>query len=129
MPFTIQVHEELQVVEVVYPARPTVEEVAEYLHRIREVIQARKGPWRCLVDQRSVQLIAPEVVEHLAAINSFAATHGMERSARLVTGAVASLQVSRMARNADLGDRVRTFHDRDHALAWLAEAALAGAHR
>jgi hypothetical protein len=119
MSFEIHIHADTRIIEVIYPARPSAADVADYLHRIQGVIREQKSSWRCLVDQRALQLISPELVEHIAATNSYAAKHGMERSARLVNGAVASLQASRLARQADLADKVRTFHDRAEALAWL----------
>jgi hypothetical protein len=121
MSFTITVHKALRVIEVVYPASPTAADVADYLYRVRVAILDQEGPWRCLVDQRALKLMPTELVEHLAELNTYASQHGMERSARVVSGALATLQSHRIAREAELAQRVRTFTDREQALAWLRE--------
>lgn len=121
MGFQIIVHEHPPIVEVVYPATPTAADVARYISEIRKVMEAasRKGDWLCLVDQRNLKLMDPKLVEHIASMNAFARNHGMKRSARVVAGALAALQAGRMARNASVGNALRTFDNRDEALAWL----------
>ena len=104
-----------------YPAEPTATDVAKYITEIRKAMEQafKKGTWLCLVDQRKLKLMDPKLMEHIASMNAFAHSHGMQRSARIVTGALAALQAGRMARTAEMSNTVRTFQSRDDALAWL----------
>lgn len=124
MGFSIVHHREARIVEVVYPASPTASDVAQYLREIRGVMEAafKDGPWCCLVDQRDLTLLDPTLVDHIATMNAFARGHGMRKSARLVKGAMATLQAGRIARAAEVSGLVKTFTDRTEALAWLQEA-------
>jgi hypothetical protein len=121
MGFSINHDRERQVIEVVYPPSPTPEDVAAYLGEIRQAMEAAaaQGPWCCLVDQRDLKVLDPALVGEIATMNAFARARGMRKSARLVKGAMAELQAGRIARAAELDGRVRTFEDRDQALAWL----------
>jgi hypothetical protein len=119
VPFEIVVHDVGSIIEVIYPHRPTVEDVGEYLIRIKTVIAEHNGPWSCLVDQRQLSVLSDSLYEEIAALNVYAQRHGMKQSARVVSSAVASLQTARMYRQSSLQLPVRTFTDRDEALAWL----------
>ena len=122
MAFRIERDDARHLLLVVYPAQPTKGEVAAYLREVKAemTVLASLGPWRCLVDQRELKLLDPVLVDHIATINAWAAAHGMERSARLVTGALARLQASRIARAAEL-ETVRSFDSHEEAMAWLLE--------
>lgn len=119
MPFEIVVHDDDDIVEVVYPPAPTAAEVVDYVARIRHIIATRQGPWACLVDQRKLLVMPPDLVETMTTLNAHAARHGMKASARIVGSAVADLQAHRMAREGTIGRPVRAFTRRDDALAWL----------
>jgi hypothetical protein len=119
MPFEIHVDRSQQLIEVVYPAQPTAEDVAAYVVAIKSAIDTMNGDWVCLVDQRQLKVMPPELVEQVAFLNTWAEERGMHRSARVVSGAVATLQASRMVKEASLGEKVRSFGSRNGALAWL----------
>ncbi len=119
MPFEIIVLDEENLVEVVYPARPTREDVDDYARRMREVITSRRPGWKCLVDQTQLQLLPPELVGALAELNELAQRHHMARTARIVISAIAGLQAQRIAREGNLTSPLRTFDNRDAALQWL----------
>ena len=122
MPFEIVVHDTDAIVEIVYPENPTQEDVAEYVDRVRQIIARRQGPWSCLVDQRRLHLMPDRLYEQVAELNVYAQQHGMKQSARVVSSAVAavaSLQATRMRRQAALNGPVCTFTSRDDAIAWL----------
>ena len=123
MGFRITHHPERRIIEVVYPPSPTLEDVAVYKVEIGRLIEvaAAQGAWCCLVDQRELKVLDPNLVDPIASMNALAHGRGMRRSARLVKGALATLQAGRIARTADLGGLVRTFEDREQALAWLQE--------
>jgi hypothetical protein len=120
MPFEIRIDRPRQIIEVVYPARPTSDDVAAYVVAIQSAIVSMEGDWDCLVDQRQLKLMAPALVEEVAVLNTWAEQRRMRRSARVVSGAVASLQATRMAREASLRAKVRSFVSREEAIAWLA---------
>jgi hypothetical protein len=122
VPFDIIVHEVDSIVEVVYPENPTLQDVEDYVTRVKKIIARRKGPWSCLVDQRRLNLMPDDLYEQVAALNTYAQQHGMKQSARVVSkaaAAVASLQTTRMQRQAALNRPVRTFTSRDEAIEWL----------
>jgi hypothetical protein len=122
VPFDIVVHEADAIVEVVYPENPTQEDVDDYVGRVKKIIAGRQGPWSCLVDQRQLNLMPDRRYEQVAALNAYAQQHGMKQSARVVSrraAAVATLQTTRMRRQASLSRPVRTFTSRDDAIAWL----------
>ncbi len=109
------------IVEFVYPEQPTTHDVAAYVTDVRRLIDRQRGPWCCLVDQRSLPVMPQEFVETVKGLNTYAAQHGMRKTARLVTSAVASLQAARFAREVQLTNALRTFTSRAAALAWLGE--------
>jgi hypothetical protein len=110
--------ERLPMVEVIYPANATAEDVAEYDKRARVIIDAqRRRPFCCLADQRALRVMPPELVEVAAALNAYATERGMTRTARLVSSAIAGLQAHRLAHDPRF--ELRAFDDRDEAIAWL----------
>ena len=120
MPFRIEWHEGDGILEVVYPAAPTLGDVDTYAREVRARIEALAGrPWSCLVDQRVVGAMAPEAVQVIAELNAYAQATGMVRTARVVGSAVARLQSTRMVREAALRTEFRVFESRDEALTWL----------
>ena len=119
MPFQVTVHEADRIIDVVYPAQPTAEDVADYLKRIRETILRLNGPWSALVDQERLRVMSPEMVDTMASLNAFAQHNGMKRSARVVSDASSGLQAWRMTKRALLTIPTRTFETREAALAWL----------
>ncbi len=119
MPFQIILHEADRIIDVVYPPRPTAEDVTDYLKRIREMIIRMNGPWSALVDQGQLRVMPPDMVTTMANLNAFAQLHGMKRSARVVSDAASGLQAWRMTRKAMLTIPTRTFETREAALGWL----------
>lgn len=121
MPFDIRVHEMMNIVEVVYPERPSAGDIVDYEQRIRAIIDARPPGWCCLVDQRklALQVVQPEQVGMLAELNAYAERNGMARAARVVGSLMAELQAARISREANLKAPLRTFLSREDALSWL----------
>jgi hypothetical protein len=119
MGFEISVNEREQIVEITYPARPSDSEIDAYVRDIKAVMDRLPKGWRCLVDQRQLAVMAPELVEKVAALNAYGAGRGMARAARVIATSVANLQTARMARQASLEVPIKTFTSRDAALAWL----------
>lgn len=113
MPFDIRVHEAEKLIEVIYPEQPTRADVADYALRMTTVIEQREGEWRCLVDQRALQLLDPALVSRITTLNSFARTNGMTKSARIVRSPISALQAREIA------GEIRTFTTREEAIAWL----------
>ena len=117
-PFVITVHAEARVLEVRYPARPTVEAFETYEREVRAAIErlAPGGGWDCIVDQTSIKALAPEFPPRIAALNHWASGKGMRRTARLVSdSAVGELQTLRILRDAGVSDMGRVFRSRDEA--------------
>jgi hypothetical protein len=123
MPFEIRVDRTRQLIEIVYPAQPTPDDIVVYVAEIQSAIASMNCDWDCLVDQRQLKVMPPELVEQVGFLNAWAAERRMRRSARVVAGAVASLQASRMAREVSLSTKVRSFASREEAIAWLTEQA------
>jgi hypothetical protein len=73
----------------------------------------------CLVDQRRLVTMDPTLLERVAALNAYAQSNGMTRSARIVASVIATLQVRRIAEQAGLSAPVRAFTSRIEALEWL----------
>jgi hypothetical protein len=119
MSFEIRIDRAQQLIEIVYPARPTPEDIATYVVAIQSAIVSMNGDWDCLVDQRQLKVMPPALIEQVGFLNAWAEERGMRRSARVVASAVATLQANRMAREASLHVKVRSFASRDEALAWL----------
>ena len=119
MPFQITVHESERIIDVVYPPRPTAEDVTDYLQRIRELIVRMNGPWSALVDQGQLRVMPADMVTTMANLNAFAQLHGMKRSARVVSDPASGLQAWRMTKKAMLTIPTRTFETREAAMTWL----------
>ncbi len=120
MPFEIAFHEDARILEVVYPPRPSAEDVAQYIEKTRAMIDAIDGPWSCLVDQRKMTVLAPSLLVSLADLNAYARKKGMMRTARVVSGSVSEVQARRIAKAAVLA--LETFATREEALDWLRAA-------
>jgi hypothetical protein len=121
MAFVIKPADGGRILEVEYPARPTQEEVSEYSLASRAAIRQLAGTWGCLVDQRRLIVMPPDVVAVMAELNAFAQNHGMVGSARVVSSKMSELQATRLGREATLKVPLRTFDDRELALQWLRE--------
>jgi hypothetical protein len=121
MPFDIRIDAEDNIVEVIYPPNPTAHDVADYVGRMKAIIVAQRPGWKCLVDQRALQVMSPELVKELVVLNVLAETGGMARTARLVATAISTLQATRIKSEARLGVPARSFSHREAALAWLTE--------
>lgn len=121
MAFDIIVHAEEHILEVVYPAAPTQEEVTAYAARVRQAIDGMGEAWGALVDQRQLKALPSGLMSTLAVLNAYAQLKGMQRSARVVSDAAAGLKAWRMTQQARLIVPARTFESREEALAWLRE--------
>jgi stage II sporulation SpoAA-like protein len=119
MGFEISINAEEKIVEITYPARPTESEIDAYVREIKAIMDRQPKGWRCLVDQRQLAVMPPELVDKVAELNTYGVQHGMARAARVIATSVANLQTARMARQADLRVPIKTFTSRDAALAWL----------
>lgn len=121
MAFDIVVHAEEHILEVIYPATPTAEEIAAYAPRVRQTIDGMGDEWGALVDQRQLKALPSGLMTTLAVLNAYAQLKGMRRSARVVPDAAAGLKAWRMTQQARLIVPARTFESREEALAWLQE--------
>jgi hypothetical protein len=119
MGFEISVNAEEKIVEITYPARVTEAEINAYVREIKAIMDKQPKGWRCLVDQRQLAVMPPELVDRVAELNAYGAKRGMARAARVIATSVANLQTARMARQASLAVPIKTFTSRDAALAWL----------
>ena len=119
MSFQIVFHEQDRILEVIYPERPTAADVADYLAKVRPIIENMGGPWSALVDQSQLRMLGREFVPQMASLNAFAQLKGMQRSARIVLDAPSGLQAWRMTKQALLTIPTSTFDNRKDALAWL----------
>jgi hypothetical protein len=120
--FRIVVHTDVRprIVEVIYPATVTAPDVEAYVQRIKVTMDQQKTEWACLVDQRNLTVLPPELVEKIASLNAYAQKRRMIKTARVVSSAVASLQAARISRDSLRTETpLRTFTSRDEALAWL----------
>lgn len=120
MPFQFVTHAEDQILEVVYPGEISPEDITDYATRVRAAIDTFAGaPWSSLVDQREVRALSPDLLRVVTHMNLYAANHGMQRTARVVRDAVASLQASRIGGEVGLPVPIQTFQNRQDALEWL----------
>jgi hypothetical protein len=122
MRFRIDIHPADHVLEIVYPQDVTAEDVSAYTKRCRELIQLLGRRWSCLVDQTSGPVLPRGAAEEIAALNTFALANGMQRCARVVSGAVGELQAWRITRDVKDSVPVRTFANTAEAWAWIREA-------
>ena len=117
--FTVVVHAEERILEVHYPAHPTLDSYQAYEREVRAAITSLGGQWDCLVDQSALKALAPEFPPRIAELNQWARQHGMRRTVRVVgDSAVAELQNLRILRESGNTDVGQLFHDRQ--LAWKA---------
>jgi hypothetical protein len=119
MPFDIRIEAKANIVEVIYPASPTAGDVADYVVRMKAIIASQRPGWKCLVDQRALVVMPPDLVSELVVLNALAQTAGMARSARLVATAISNLQATRIKSEAKLAVPARSFSTREAALVWL----------
>lgn len=120
MPFQIKLHPQERIIEVVYPAVPTQEDVGEYLVQMKQLIDEQKSHWFCLVDQRALTQLPVELLDQVAVANSYAVLHGMQRSARIVSSQAAERQANSIGKTTGaIRVKVKTFVERGPALAWL----------
>ena len=116
--FAITLHARERVLEVRYPARPTMEAFEAYLAEVRAVILelAKGGPWDCIVDQSALKALAPDFPPRISELNAWAREHGMRRTGRLVSAsAVGELQTLRILKEAGVKDTGAVFRDRQTA--------------
>lgn len=124
MPFDIRFHSAERIIEVVYPAAPTLDDVSDYLTRMKDLIDAQHQPWLCLVDQRNAGTLPEDLLEQVRVANSYAVLHGMQRSARVVSDPHAAEQANAIARHqGHIHVTVQSFTDRTSALTWLKSPA------
>ena len=120
MPFQIKLHPQDQIIEVIYPAAPTAEDVGEYLVQMKQLIDDQRSHWYCLVDQRSLTELPASLLEQVGVANSYAVIHGMQRSARIVSSETAAAQANSIGKSTGaIQVKVKTFVERETAVAWL----------
>ena len=118
--FFVEVHEEARIIEVRYPARPTVASYEAYETEIRAAIEKLGGVWDCLVDQTALKALAPEFPPRIADMNTWARGKGMRRTARVVAeSAVGELQGARILRDSGVRDVGAIFKSREEAWQFL----------
>ena len=116
--FVVVVHPAERIIEVHYPARPTVENYTAYEKEIRAAIEKMGGDWDCLVDQTALKALAPDFPPRIADLNTWARGKGMRRTARVIAeSAIGELQGARILRDSGVQDVGAIFKSRDEA--WL----------
>lgn len=116
--FEIRFNKGERFVEVVYPDSPSSLETADYMVRMKRVIDELDGEWTCLVDQRNMRTMSPALLEMVKGLTRQAVQQGMVRIARLIEGESGVAQARQIS--AATRANVRTFTERDSALDWLA---------
>lgn len=120
MPFQIKQHVQDSIIEVIYPAAPTPDDVGDYLVQMKQIIDDQHAQWFCLVDQRSVTALPGQLLDQVSVANSYAVLHGMQRSARIVSSDLAAQQANTIGKSIGaIKVKVKTFVDRESAIAWL----------
>jgi hypothetical protein len=118
--FVVVVHHAERIIEVRYPARPTVENFKRYDIEIRAAIEQLGTPWDCLVDQTALKALAPEFPGRIAELNTWARGKGMRKTARVVSeSAIGELQGARILRDSGVKDVGAIFKTRDEAWQFL----------
>ncbi len=118
--FEIKVHDAERIVEVLYPSHPTRASLARYGTQVKAAILKLGAPWRCLVDQRDLSLLPPDLSDQIAELNAWARENGMARSVRLVKdSAVAELQARRILKEGGVDKPGSLFRSREAAWAAL----------
>jgi hypothetical protein len=104
--FEITFHEAERVLEVRYPARPTLDSFTRYESAMREMIRSVSDePWKCLVDQSALSVMPPELPPRLVELNAWAKTKGMGRTVRVVKpSATAQLQAGRIMKKSGIDE-------------------------
>jgi len=114
--FEIRFHEGERILEVRYPAKPTLDSYTRYEKAVRETIESLGGPWKCLVDQSGLSVLPPELPPRIAELNAWARTRGMGHTARVVKqSATAQLQVTRILQKSGAAAVGAQFATRDEA--------------
>jgi len=120
MPFEVLVHEEDRILEVIYPANPSAEDVTDYTNKVRAAIDGFEGrEWSSLVDQSELQVLPPDLLRAVTQMNLYASNHGMVRTARVVADAASGLQAWKMGKAAGLSVPIQTFPSREDAVDWI----------
>lgn len=117
--FEIHVHHGDHFVEVVYPDSPSSLETADYMVRMKRVMDEIEGEWRCLVDQRRMRSMSPALLDMVVGLTRRAVERGLVRVARLIEGELAEARAQARRIGAEAQAEVRTFTSRDSAVAWL----------
>ena len=87
---------------------------------MRAAIEAWAGAWDCLVDQRALTLMRPELAPKIAVLNAWARGKGMRRTCRVVKdSALAELQVNRILRDSGTAQVGSIYKTREEAWAAL----------
>jgi hypothetical protein len=118
VPFQILVDDARDFIEIVFPESPTPADVEEYAVRAQQMIESIRRPVRLLVDQSRVPVMPPALEEASTRLNRMAAKRGVvSRMARVVSTAVAALQMTRIGRETDVP--LTSFTSREEAMDWL----------
>lgn len=124
MSFLIRIHSQARVLEVVYPAVPTVSDMTAYLLDVKSRIDDMGSRWSCLVDQREVKDIPERLKEKIALMNTYGIQRGMSRCARVVSSASSDLDARALITMTKATVPMRVFTSRDEALAWLSTDSI-----
>lgn len=119
MRFEIHVKSGDRFVEVVYPDSPSSLETADYMVRMKRVMDEIDGEWTCLVDQRRMRSMSPALLEMVVGLTRRAVERGLVRVARLVAGELDEARAQARRIGAEAQAEVRTFTSRESAVAWL----------
>jgi len=116
MPFKCSEHNEIFLIEAVGIVRA---EDVPTLHAAEDEFFGRhRAPARFLCDCTEMKIITPDGAEELVALMR-KDNPRVEKSAFVAAQGTAALQLTRMFREVNGGDRRRLFQTRDDALQWL----------
>ncbi len=125
-PFVITAHQTERVLEVMYPARPTLRAYERYDAECRAAILQfeQLGTWHCLVDQsKVVAAMAPDLPPRISDLIAWSRPRRLGRVARVLSASeLGRLQSRRILRAAGL-DGAQLFEDRAAAWAYVVGAS------
>jgi hypothetical protein len=120
--FIVRVHERENILEVVYPASPTLESFQRYERAVRAAVMRMRKPYACLIDLRPVGLVPPDLQAAGTALTQWASAQGLGRLARVIKeSTLAEMQAQRAFRNTGL-KAAGVFRTREEAWQDLTEA-------
>ena len=121
MSFVIHIHPKAQILEVVYPASPSVGDMTAYIFDVKNRIDGMGPRWSCLVDQRVAGELPDRMKDKVALMTTYAVQRGMSRCARVVSNIQGEADTRALIAMTKITIPVRVFTSREEAVAWLSD--------